>query len=799
MPVSQPVSASNGNNKPLSEPLSNPPGTQVVFGPKSLKVTNTPGKNLVTTNYAYVNEKEFPEFPIYIKVRDIVLIAQSHSAIELGSIALNKIQRQSAHLPNNADADCDIFRVPKQSFELSLVTMEIDFISPNTVTDPEVDGKRLIQTLKECYNRHIFVDRQKFVIDFEGNMILVVIKDLEVFDTKTLETNSGELKEMANMGMLTKNTTIRVMKTKSSSIRLTNIPSESTTTTDIFNTAVTFEKLGIGGLDKQLNNIFRRAFASRIYPPDVIKKLGVKHVKGIILYGPPGTGKTLVARQIGKILNCKEPKIINGPEILNKYVGQSEENIRKLFADAESEYNEKGDDSQLHLLIFDELDAICKQRGTVRDGTGVQDSIVNQLLSKIDGVNSLNNILIIGMTNRLDMLDEALLRPGRFEVQMEIGLPDETGRLQILKIHTREMSKNQYLSEDINFEYLAKTTKNFSGAEIEGLVKSAASFALNRQIDINGKKKFDEKNIKVTAGDFEMALTEVKPAFGVSTDELEAYLNQGLINYGEPFSKLMNTCKSFIKQVETSNRTNLLSMLLSGATGSGKTTIAAHLAVESGFPYVKIISADRMVGYSEQTICTQINKIFHDAYKSPFSIIVLDSIERLIQLVHIGPRFSNLILQALLVLIKKPPPSGRKLLVIGTTSMADILENLEITKIFNVTLEVPSLSAKSDIMNIFLSSGCFSIDSTIDKETMKTIIELVPKNIPIKKLLLVTEMAYTRTDMDDSDSNDESQRRVTFDKFYQSLKDCGVFPSIKKASSGAGFIMKEEEEEEEEM
>ena len=122
-------------------------------------------------------------------------------------------------------------------------------------------------------------------------MILVVVKDLEVFDTKTLETNSGELKEMANIGMLTKNTTIRIMKTKSSSVRLTNLPSESTTTTDIFNTTVTFEKLGIGGLDKQLNNIFRRAFASRIYPPDVIKKLGVKHVKGIILYGPPGTGK----------------------------------------------------------------------------------------------------------------------------------------------------------------------------------------------------------------------------------------------------------------------------------------------------------------------------------------------------------------------------------------------------------------------------------------------------------------------------------------------------------------------------
>jgi len=515
------------------------------------------------------------------------------------------------------------------------------------------------------------------------------------------------------------------------------------------------------------------------------------------LFGPPGTGKTLVARQIGKILNCKEPKIINGPEILNKYVGQSEENIRKLFGDAEAEYQEKGDDSQLHLIIFDELDAICKQRGTVRDGTGVQDSIVNQLLSKIDGVNSLNNILIIGMTNRLDMIDEALLRPGRFEVQMEIGLPDEGGRLQILKIHTREMSQNKYLAEDIDFDHLAKSTKNFSGAEIEGLVKSAASFALNRQIDIHKQKKFDEKSIKVTSGDFEMALGEVKPAFGVSTDELEAYLSQGLVQYGEPFTKMMNTCKSFIKQVESSQRTNSLSILLEGATGSGKTTVAAHLAVESGFPYVKIISADKMVGYSEQTICTQINKIFHDAYKSPFSIIVLDSIERLIQLVHIGPRFSNLILQALLVLIKKPPPTGRKLLVIGTTSMADILENLEITKMFNVSLEVPTLSNKDDIQNVFVSSGCFNLDSSVDKETMKLILNVVPSNIPIKKLLLVTEMAYTRTDMDDEEV-DETQRRITYPKFLQSLRDCGVFPTIKSASGANPLIIQDDSDEEEE-
>lgn len=162
-----------------------------------------------------------------------------------------------------------------------------------------------------------------------------------------------------------------------------------------------------------------------------------------MLFGPPGTGKTLIARQIGQMLNAKEPKIVNGPEILNKFVGASEENIRKLFKDAEVEYKARGDDSELHIIIFDEIDAICKQRGSKNDGTGVGDSIVNQLLSKLDGVEQLNNILVIGMTNRLDMIDEALIRPGRLEVHMEIGLPDEKGRLQIFKIHTatvREIS-----------------------------------------------------------------------------------------------------------------------------------------------------------------------------------------------------------------------------------------------------------------------------------------------------------------------------------------------------------------------
>jgi len=196
--------------------------------------------------------------------------------------------------------------------------------------------------------------------------------------------------------------------------------------------------LGIGGLDKQFSEIFRRAFNSRRYPQSKIEKYGIKHCKGMILFGPPGTGKTLIARQIAKALNCNEPKIVGGPEIFDKYVGGSEQKIRDLFAPAEKEMKEKGDESTLHIIIFDEIDAICRSRGsTGNSGTGVNESVVNQLLSKIDGVESLNNVLVIGMTNRLDMIDEAMLRPGRLEIKLEIGLPDEDGRKQILEIHTR--------------------------------------------------------------------------------------------------------------------------------------------------------------------------------------------------------------------------------------------------------------------------------------------------------------------------------------------------------------------------
>ena len=258
------------------------------------------------------------------------------------------------------------------------------------------------------------------------------------------------------------------------------------------------------------------------------------HVKGILLYGLPGTGKTLIARQIGKMLNARDPKVINGPEVLNKYAGQSEENIRKLLANAEKEYKEQGEESGLYIVIFDELDAVCKQRGSgAGGGTGVGDSVVNQLLSKLDGVDQLNNLLLIGMTNRKDMIDDALLRPGRLEVQIEISLPDDHGRLQILNIHTSKMVKNGIMDQDVDLNKLAALIKNFSGAELNGLVKAATSFAFNRHIRVDAIAQISEDvaQMRVNNEDFMNALTEVRAAFGADDEELEDAIAYGILDF----------------------------------------------------------------------------------------------------------------------------------------------------------------------------------------------------------------------------------------------------------------------------
>lgn len=248
--------------------------------------------------------------------------------------------------------------------------------------------------------------------------------------------------------------------------------------------------------------------------------------------------------------------------------------------------------------------------------------------------------------------------------------------------------------------------------------------------------------IQVVMEDFETALLEVKPAFGHHADEFENCVGNGIIPYSADFEHLLNSCTSMVEQVRNSENTPLLTLLLHGCSGCGKTALSAHLARRSDYPFVRRISNEQYVGYSEQGKVNAMAKIFEDAYKSPLSLIVLDDLERLMDYVRIGPRFSNLVLQALFALLKKQPPkTGRRLLVIGTTSDPTFLEESELLRAFNVALKVPVLTTPEHFKAVL--QGIEGYTAPVIQEIC---VELggKKKEIGIRTLLLVAEMAVQR-------------------------------------------------------
>ncbi|KAJ1419029.1 P-loop containing nucleoside triphosphate hydrolase protein [Ochromonadaceae sp. CCMP2298] len=272
----------------------------------------------------------------------------------------------------------------------------------------------------------------------------------------------------------------------------------------------------------------------------------------------------------------------------------------------------------------------------------------------------------------------------RLEIHIEITLPSEEGRVQILNIKTAGMKKSGRISNEVidRIPELARIAKNYTGAELEGLVRNAASFALSRNIDAQNIKAVDTDAIKVEWNDFMRATDETTPAFGNKDNhELLSYFGNGICEYGAAFDEIYSTMQRLFKQTRTSERTPLLSVMLEGAVSSGKTALAAKLAAESDFPFIRMISPTTMIGHSESQRCNTLLKVFTDSYKSPVSIIFIDDIERIIEYTPVGHRFSNSVLQTLLVLLRKVPPAPARLLVVGTTSISHLLEDLQLTQV----------------------------------------------------------------------------------------------------------------------
>lgn len=200
------------------------------------------------------------------------------------------------------------------------------------------DTEKMAQEFLSQFAGQAFTVGQKLTFQFlDKKLLMLEVKNLKAADVQAIKSGKTVKSDKIKMGFCLKNTAIQFEKAASSSLNLTGVNQGKVTHQTIISPDWDFNKMGIGGLDKEFSDIFRRAFASRVFPPDVVTQLGCKHVKGILLYGPPGTGKTLMARKIGQMLNSREPKIVNGPQILDKYVGESEANVRRLFVDAELE------------------------------------------------------------------------------------------------------------------------------------------------------------------------------------------------------------------------------------------------------------------------------------------------------------------------------------------------------------------------------------------------------------------------------------------------------------------------------
>jgi len=384
---------------------------------------------------------------------------------------------------------------------------------------------------------------------------------------------------------------------------------------------VTYED--IGGMKDIIQKV-RELIELPLKHPEVFKRLGIEPPKGVLLYGPPGVGKTLLAKAIANETNAYF-MAINGPEIMSKYYGESEQRLREIFEEAKKH--------SPSIIFIDEIDAIAPKRDEVVGE--VERRVVAQLLALMDGLESRGDVMVIAATNRPNALDPALRRPGRFDREIEIPLPDKQGRLEILQIHTRNMP----LSSDVDLERLAEITRGYTGADLAALVREAAMRALRRylpMIDLSEEHIPSEilESMEIRMEDFMAALREIVPS-GLR----EIYIEVPEVHWddigglGDVKQQLREAVEWPLKHPETFRRLGITppkGVLLFGPPGTGKTLLAKAAATESGANFIAVRGPEvlsKWVGESEKMI----REIFRKARQHSPAIIFFDEIDAIAQ------------------------------------------------------------------------------------------------------------------------------------------------------------------------
>lgn len=430
---------------------------------------------------------------------------------------------------------------------------------------------------------------------------------------------------------------------------------------------VTYED--IGGLTDEVKKV-REMVEVPLKHPEVFERLGVEPPKGVLLHGPPGTGKTLLAKAVASETEANFI-LLNGPEIMSKFYGESEKKVREIFDEAEK--------NAPSIIFIDEIDAIAPKREDVSGE--VERRVVSQLLTMMDGLQSRGKVVVIGATNRPNSIDEALRRPGRFDREVEIRAPDKKGRLQILKIHTRGMP----LTKDVDLDMLASKTHGFVGADLSSLAKEAAMVVLRKllpKLELKDDEPIPEevlKELKITKKDFEEALKVVRPS--AMREVMVETPNIGWDDVGG-LDKIKQELKEAVewplKYPDSFTRLGIRpprGLLLYGPPGTGKTLLAKAVAKESEANFIQVKGPSLLsmwVGKSEEGV----RKIFERARQVSPCIIFFDEIDSLAGkrgLEH-GQKVTERVLNQLLAEMDGIEDLSN-VIVIGATNRPDMLDS----------------------------------------------------------------------------------------------------------------------------